>query len=251
MYRRMALIAGAIVTAVTLVVAAPALALGTLNQSISGQSNAYSGVTSSQSVAQTFWANSSGLLDRVTLELSKNGTPGAFTVAVFALANGLPTGSALASETIAESTVTTSRSTVIVDFSAPASVTSGSSYALVMQAPSAGGLSGAYKWHDVGYDLVPNLTELINTGSGWNVANNDAYFATYVTYVQPSSTPSASSSGSSSAGSSSASATVAAAADTAPTLASTGADLLPLALSALAAFGVGALALRRRASSSR
>ena len=36
MYRRMALIAGAIVAAVTLVVAAPALALGTLNQSISG-----------------------------------------------------------------------------------------------------------------------------------------------------------------------------------------------------------------------
>lgn len=247
MYRRMALFAGAIVAAVTLVVAAPALALGTLNQSISGQSsNSWTSIFATQSVGQTFSANSSGLLDRVTLELSRNtaGT-GAFTVEIFAVANGLPTGSALASQSMAESAVTTSRSTVIVDFSTPATVSMGNWYAVVVRAPSATG-NLRYRWYGPGYDLVPNLSAVADTGSGWFVDITDVYFETYVTAVQPTSTPSASSTGSSSA-----SATVDAAADTAPTLASTGADLLPLALSALAALGVGALALRRRASSSR
>jgi hypothetical protein len=176
----------------------PAIAVGNIDQSVSGTLNWNSGLTSTQSVGQTFTAGISGQLDRVTIDIGKSGTPGTFFLEIFEVSGGFPTGNALASQAVSETLVTNTISTVIVDFTSPATIVSGTRYALFLRAPSAvsGGMMSPSSSYSVGVENNPLSSEgiIYNTGS-WSSSANDARFATYVTPIvvpvvsSPSTTP--------------------------------------------------------------
>jgi hypothetical protein len=97
-------------------------------------------------LAQTFTAGTSGTLEAVTLnvgdtvvleksDLFQLTAYGDLVVGIYATSGGLPTGVALAS---ASFTGVTSGTTLIAEFGSPPALTSGTQYAIVLQAGTAG-----------------------------------------------------------------------------------------------------------------
>jgi hypothetical protein len=127
----------ALALAASLFSATSAFAVGTLDQSNSNDGE--DGVTIvyvGTDPAQLFTAGISGELDRVTLDLSKNGSTGSFYVEIFATTLGVKTGTALASESRPDSDIPNLMGNVTIDFTTPALVTAGTVYALVLRAPN-------------------------------------------------------------------------------------------------------------------
>lgn len=149
-------------------------------------SNWSSGVSSSQSMGQSFTAGLTGPLSRVSLGLTRTGTVTQITAEIYAAdGTGNATGSALASKTITGTTVPTSPggSLTNFDFSSPVSVTAGTKYVIVLTTPDQnagmGGGGGQYSIYN----------ENGNSYSGGNgigrplttqTVNNDFVFQTYV-----------------------------------------------------------------------
>ena len=111
--------------------ASPVLALpGDPDQSTTFKGDgSYTGVTATQSMAQTFRPSTSGLLTTVGLGLSKDGTVTNLTSAIYAATAGVPTGASLASKTLTGSdlaAVPTGQTVFNVTFETPATVTAGS-----------------------------------------------------------------------------------------------------------------------------
>ena len=195
----------------TTLLASPASAIGTLDQQYVGNDFGYVQMYSDANFAQRFTSGRTGLLDRVTIDLEKYGNPGLLTMDLYAAANGIPTGTALASTSVQDSAVSNSTTTVNFDFSSPANVTAGSDYVLVLQSPNATSQSylqnfmqnqmgGSPQIDGYFFSIggVPPAAKQVLYEAGFNNWQNVNYgfrFSTFVTAVAvPSSLPSVSSS---------------------------------------------------------
>jgi hypothetical protein len=129
-----------------LAVAVPAGALaGTLDQQQTGTSSSYASTSSSGSNTQTFTAGLSGGIDQVDLSLAAPATPTApLTVEIRDVSGGLPGNTVLASQSVSASSVSTTPAFVPISFASPATVASGTQYAIV--AYSSTPISNSYRW---------------------------------------------------------------------------------------------------------
>lgn len=170
--------------------AAPAFAIGAQDQTASGTQAGGTIINSTQSLGQTFTAGKSGLLDRVTLNLQKSGTAGVLNVAIYTVVSGSLSGSALATQSVAETSVSAVMSTINVDFSSPATVIANTQYAIVVAAPNAQPYNmmnpmapqGSYSWSNVG-DPLSSETGFVSR-TPWTIQANDFAFTTFVTAPQ-------------------------------------------------------------------
>lgn len=179
--------------------AVSATAVGTLDQQATGTSTRWYYNMNNVSVGQVFTAGATGQLDRVTIDvLSFQGaTTAPLVVNVFEVdGSGFPTGTSLASASVAQTSIPATVSTVAFDFSTPASVQSGTAYALVFTT------SGSGEYHFENATTVPAGAKGIKPGvgnTGWQnyvdtgvTPNQTSFrFATYVTPGSSSPTPSA------------------------------------------------------------
>jgi hypothetical protein len=95
-------------------------------------------------LAQTFTAQSTGLLTMGQFEIRKGGTPGDYVMQLLATdASGAPTNSVLASATIPDGSVPSGVTTVTGLFGSPAEVTAGQQYALAITRPGSNTLDAA------------------------------------------------------------------------------------------------------------
>lgn len=180
------------------VTSAPAAhALGDLDQTVTGIAPNTTGVNSNQTIGQVFTAGRSGLLDRVSLDLRKTGTPGVLNVSLFEVTNGYPAGTALATQAVAAASVSSSFSLVVVDFTSPATVVSGTQYALVLEAPTSTytygfmgmpASGGDFAWGAENNPLATGFA-VFYVGSSWSNSSGDFRFSTYVTAAAPPTPP--------------------------------------------------------------
>jgi hypothetical protein len=179
----------ALVPVASLLIVPSASATGTLDQSQTATSGLEVTVAASEWVAQTFTAGITGNLDQVDLFLFRVGSPGDLTVQIQRVSGGVPSGSVLASTTVAQATVSDSFTWVSAQFSPPAQVTSGTQYAIVLSAPSAAGFPvNLYGWNFVFGNPYPGGRVVISStgGSSWGdfasvFDDADTAFKTYVT----------------------------------------------------------------------
>jgi len=166
------------VAALTLGAAAVAYATptGTLDQQQTDTSGALffgAGVVNT-SVAQTFTAGLSGVLDQVDLHLSATETA---TVAIRAVdSTGAPGSTVLASTSIAAVTAAT---WVEATFSSPATVVAGTKYAIVVSS------AGNVIWHAGSSEVYPAGDAYFSVTGTWYGAEADAALKTYVTVPPP------------------------------------------------------------------
>lgn len=186
-------------------------AVGNLDQQFTsgGSYSSYGALSSTILRGQSFTAGSNGLLDRITIDMRKTGNPGVINGSLYLASNGVPSGSPLAVTTVNETDVSSSSVTsVIFDFSSPATVTAGTSYVFVLAAPNAvsGGMMSPPNFYSmyIGPAAPTGMLEVWSTdaGSTWSVGGWSFFAASYITPVVQSS-PSSSSSSSPSPSSSS------------------------------------------------
>ncbi len=178
--------AGLLAVAPTALAATP---VGTLDQSFTIDNGSAYGVSGYRSVAQTFTAGVSGKLSSVSVSL--NGGPSGNTDITVELAaldgpGGSP-GSVLASDTTLPTNIANgacpwpAACDMVVNFTNPASVTSGQSYAIVLRTTG-----NTYGWH--GDNGVVSPQSWISDGGGpWSGPGFTLDFATYVTPLAPTS----------------------------------------------------------------
>lgn len=179
--------------------AVSASAVGTLDQQATGTSTRWYYNMNNVAVGQVFTAGVTGLLDRISIDAFsfQGATTGPLVVDVYAVdGSGFPTGASMASSSVANTAIPSTVSTVVFDFGVPATVTAGTSYALVFTT------TGNGEYHFENATTVPSGAKGIKPGSGnvgWqnyidngvNPNQTSFRFATYVTAVTPAS-PSAS-----------------------------------------------------------
>jgi hypothetical protein len=176
--------------------AAASASAGTLDQQQTA-SNSNAGLFSSQAVAQTFTPGTTGRVDQVDVSLLKVGTPPGplVTAEIRGTSGGVPGGSPIATATIPISAVTSTTGAFLpFTFGAPAPVTAGTKYAIVVYTPGSAG--NAVGWLDSTSDVYAgggsfyDPTEPIPPGSAW-LANGsaDMTFKTYLLPPLPPTTP--------------------------------------------------------------
>jgi hypothetical protein len=176
------------VVALSITIAPTASAAALLDQEASFKGDgSWSGVTSSQSMAQIITAGISGTLTKVALGIAKSGTVTNLTIGIYPAASGVPTGSALASTTITDfSGMSTGQVMFDIDFATPAAVTAGTTYAIV--ATTTNNSPAYFKWYYTSAYIGGDRAE--NVGSGWYPGATRAF--TFATYVLTSSSSSSS-----------------------------------------------------------
>ena len=144
------------------------------------------GVSSSQSIGQSFKAGLTGPLSRISVGITSQRTVTQITAAIYA-SNGAGNaiGSALASKTIDGTTVPTTSggALTVFDFASPVSVTAGTKYVIVLTTPdfynSMSSSGGEYSWFQLdGNSYVDGngISFPLTSPS----ASNDFVFQTYV-----------------------------------------------------------------------
>lgn len=136
-------------------------------------------------LSQTFTAGVTGTLTTLGLGMAQQNSPTSLTLQVFAAAGGLPTGSALTSQTLTGSglsVVTAGQTMFDVVLAAPISVSAGSVYAIV--ASATGAAPAKFEW----FRSTPYSrgTAGYRDSFGQGVL---AYDYTFATYVIPDPTP--------------------------------------------------------------
>ncbi|HEX8119172.1 MAG TPA: hypothetical protein VF521_17980, partial [Pyrinomonadaceae bacterium] len=133
-------------------------------------------------MAQTFVPASSGRLSSVDVQLAtaSAGTSGPLVVEIRNTVSGTPGGTVLASVTTSDVSSATN-SWVPITFTAPATVTAGTAYAIVLRAGS-GGDYRATRSNKNSYSGGAWYTST-NSGSTWAAQGQDLAFRTYVTPV--------------------------------------------------------------------
>jgi hypothetical protein len=188
-----ALVSGVIaVMTAALLSTSPAWASGDLDQSTSFEGSGNFDETFdfgflSQQLSQSFTAGVTGTLSSLGLGMAQQGSPTSLTLEVFAAAGGLPTGSALTSQTLTGSglsVVTAGQAMFDVVLSSPIPVSSGSVYAIVARA--AGASPAKVDWYR-STPYSPGTAGYLDA-FGWHAL---AYDYTFATYVIPDPTPSA------------------------------------------------------------
>ena len=146
----------------------------------------YSGLSSSYSQGQSFKAGRTGPLSRISVGITRSGTVTQITAAIYASDTaGNAIGSALASKTIVGTTVETSRVLLTAfDFASPVSVTTGTTYVIVLTTPDvyAGGMNRTGGDYSFGYSAGNSYVDGNGIGSPLTSpsATNDFVFQTYV-----------------------------------------------------------------------
>lgn len=149
-------------------------------------------------IGSTFTSGVTGNLTSVEVPIMQTDTNTDFTVSIYALSNGLPSGQPLATETYLGSSLISiaNGGTFSAALSTPAAVVSGNSYAFSIKFPSCS--SNAQMVFQVG--STPADKRLVynqNNSPNWTVDNTYGIaFTTYVEVPQVQSSPSASSSSS-------------------------------------------------------
>lgn len=178
--------AGQLTTTTSTTVAVP---VQTLDQNYSSWGSSYSGVSSSQSMGQSFTAGLSGPLSRIAVGITRSGTVTQITAEIYATNAGNATGSPLASAFIDSTTVPTvsGGALTVFDFASPASVVTGSQYVIVLTTPDAmnfdmdtyAEVGGDYRWYGGigGYSGGTGISNPITSPSS---INYDLVFQTYV-----------------------------------------------------------------------
>ena len=140
----------------------------------------WSGILSSQAMAQSFTAGLTGPLSRVSLGIYRVNTPTQITASIYAAGiSGNAEGSALASKTLDATTIPTSELGALVafDFVSPVTVTAGTQYVIVVTTPDSS--PNVYKW---GYIIGNSYAG--GTGIVWPLTSptvlGDLVFKTYV-----------------------------------------------------------------------
>jgi hypothetical protein len=130
-----------------MVAVVPSASAGVLDQSQPTLSGVGAAVSEIQHDAQTFTNGITGSLDQVDLAVQRTfPTTVPLRVELRTLSSGLPTGPALASESVSPASVPTgSHAFISVPLAPPASVTAGVQYAIVLSATSCGG-EFCYAW---------------------------------------------------------------------------------------------------------
>jgi hypothetical protein len=182
-----------LISAVATLASAASASAGTLDQQQTTYGDLDVGLNGPDRLgAQTFTAGRTGRLDQVDLPIGwSNCQPtGDLIIQIQTLANDLPSGTALASASLAGSAISeeTAATTPFVPilFPSPASVTAGTAYAIVLSAPEAGtcGMSDAfYEWQlNDGEDLYTAGASYFDGdgGASWSPFGSDAGFRTYV-----------------------------------------------------------------------
>lgn len=154
--------------------------VGTLSASSTGDNGSAQNVVGDyQSVAQTFTASASGDLTSASVKVSALDSSADLLVEVTALdAAGQP-AAVLSSTSVPAGTVS-AKHDVVVNFAAPAAVTAGTSYALLLRTTAAGN----YPWH--GDSTVTEPANWVKSGTGGWVAGWTTAFAVYLTEGEPS-----------------------------------------------------------------
>lgn len=157
---------------------------GTANAAVTqDQGNSFSGssifsISSGQSLSQEFTSGLSGPLTKVGLGIQKNNSVTNLTVSIYAAAAGVPTGSALASTTLSGAqlnVIPTGQEVFDVEFTSPAYVNAGSTYAIVATSTDQGGF---YSWY-LGTSY-PGGVSALSSGGSWGTNSFDFTFQTYV-----------------------------------------------------------------------
>ena len=170
---------------------APGSALaGTLDQQQTSADVNGAAVSNGLSLAQTFTAGISGGLDQVDLWLQQSGTPPPSTVEIRDTSAGIPGTAVLATASLPGSALGPPPGTFIpVTFAAPAPVTAGTQYAIVLYNPGTGGNGLAWSFQNSGDPYQPGgifqSSDPLPPGGNWTSSgvNNDLAFKTYVTPV--------------------------------------------------------------------
>jgi hypothetical protein len=141
MIRKVVLVSG--VAAALLLGATSSASAGTLDQQQT-TSSTDAGFFTNQSVAQTFTAGISGVVDQVDLLLLKSGTPpNPVTVQIRNVSAGKPAATALASASVPTAAIPTATATFVpVTFTTPVPVTAGTQYAIVAYSATSGDAAG-------------------------------------------------------------------------------------------------------------
>lgn len=138
--------------------------------------------TTNMRMRQSFKPGFSGNLARINLWLMKKGSPGNLTVELYANSGGNPTGAALASQVISSSDISSSfPNKVTCNFDTPYSVTSGTTYHIVIKGASVDS-SNLYCWTVMPGNLYANGDAGYSSdgGSSWSTeANYDFSFEVY------------------------------------------------------------------------
>ena len=136
--------------------------------------------------SQTFQAGITGLLSTIILSLFKFGSAPNLIVEIQGVnGNDKPDGNVLASQEIPAASIPISTEEVIIDFTAPTEVVSGSNYSIVLHAKADGGDASNLLYSSGKYGSPPytngEYVYSLNSGSTWTIDSLiDLYFKTYV-----------------------------------------------------------------------
>jgi hypothetical protein len=141
--------------------------------------DAYASVYGATWRGQSFTTVGGFDLTRITLLLWKGGSPGNTTVGIYATSEGIPTGEALATKTVADTGITTDQggSWYNFDLAAPLTLSAATMYAIVLSAPD-GNISNYVSWRrDASSPTYAGGEVFVstNSGSSWASASTVDY----------------------------------------------------------------------------
>jgi hypothetical protein len=156
---------------------------GTLNQQNTSVGTSGDAITTTSWEAQTFIPSVSGQLTQVDADLFCSGCSGTnpdVTIDIRTTSGGIPTSTVLASTTITGFSLG-SGTFYPATFSSPATLTTGTTYAIVARLTTARA-TGTYAWLRSTNNQYASGTQLISTNSGgaWTAQSRDLGFKTYM-----------------------------------------------------------------------
>ncbi len=188
--RRRALAAAVFVSAAALLAVVSSSGAGVLDQSQPGLSNASTDISDRNHLAQTFTNGLTGALDQVDVAVGREAASASLRVEIRPLSSGVPSGPALASESLPAASVplfVVPTPFVSVPLTPPAPVTAGVRYAIVVSSSNCGSVTCYQQvFGPCCGDSYPAGTALFsgNAGATWGpFGPSDLPFKTYV--LQP------------------------------------------------------------------
>lgn len=140
--------------------------------------------SSNRDVAQSFTPGAPGALTQISILLGKTGSPGDITVRISPDDSGEPNNTTLASEVLMEVLVGAVPSWIDIGFTAPATVTAGVTYWIVLDT-SSNSMTDFWNWRQDSSDDYAGYTGLYdnNWSSGnpnWSATEGDFAFQTWI-----------------------------------------------------------------------
>ena len=172
--------------------ASPAFAVGNLDQQATGNSTRWYYIMNGMSVGQVFTAGVSGQFDRFTIDGYSLSNPSAPLVADVYTADGsgFPTGASLATASVSQTAIPGTVSTILMDFSSPATITAAVKYVVILSTSG----SGEYHFEDA-TNVPAGSWGIKPLNASWQAyVNNGETSFRFATYVTPVASPSSSSS---------------------------------------------------------